>query len=179
MARLLGASVRAGLTGARDIRKMAPHVHTKRGSAERLRAWNQLLPYAGRRWDVIYFPWNSAAIAHLPVFELAAPVVLSCRGTQVSVAPHNPQRAEIREGLRATFERARVVHCVSEACLLKDACAWGLNPEKARDIRPAIDSSHFRPADKRLAVNDSLNILTTATLIWVEGLRWALQVLRF
>src|SRR5690606_8816581 len=93
----------------------AAHVAREEDQRRRLRLWNRWLTYAGRRWDVIYFPWNSAAISHLPLFELGMPVVLSCRGSQVSIAPHNPRRPELADGLRTTFQQAAALHCVSEA----------------------------------------------------------------
>jgi len=104
-------------------------------------------------------------------------VVVSCRGAQVSVAPHDPERAEIRSGLRETFERATAVHCVSEA-LLKDACQLGLDPAKAMVIRPAVDPEVFRPAASRPASDASFRLFTTGTLIWRKGYEWALHAIR-
>ena len=74
-------------------------------------------PFRSQQWDLIYFPWNSAAIAMLSLFDLGMPVVVSCRGSQLKIAPHNPARATIREGLEATFRRAAFVHCVSQDIL--------------------------------------------------------------
>jgi colanic acid/amylovoran biosynthesis glycosyltransferase len=135
------------------------------------------LPFAGGRWDVIYFPWNSAAIGCLPVFDLGCPIVVSCRGTQVSVAPHNPERQELRTGLRETFQRAAAVHCVSQATL-KDACQLGLDPAKAMVIRPAVEPEMFRPASSRRGNDGVFSVVTVGTLIWVKGHEWALQAIR-
>lgn len=177
LVRLAGMAIRAKVQGAPDVKVFGPFVRNNRTLTQRLRVWNQLLPYAGRRWDIIYFPWNSAAIALLPIFDLPSPVVVSCRGTQVSVSPHNPARTEIRNGLRATFERAAAVHCVS-AATLKDACQLGLDPAKARVIRPAVDLEQFRPATSRRSPDGVFLVVTVGTLIWVKGHEWALQAVR-
>jgi glycosyltransferase involved in cell wall biosynthesis len=175
--RLAGMAIRAGLCGTSDLSGFRPFARRSRAFRKHLQAWNQLLPYAGRRWDLIYFPWNSAAIAHLPVFDLPTPVVVSCRGTQVSVAPHNPERAGIRDGLRATFERAAMVHCVSEATL-KEAFQLGLVPAKAKVIRPAVDPVAFCPGCTRAEKAGNLHVVTTGTLIWRKGHEWALSAIR-
>jgi colanic acid/amylovoran biosynthesis glycosyltransferase len=177
LARLAGLAARASLCGARDLKVLARAAGQVSGLFQRLRVWNQLLPFAGGRWDVIYFPWNSAAIACLPVFDLGCPIVMSCRGTQVSVSPHNPDRQEMRVGLRETFHRAAAVHCVSQATL-KDACQFGLDPAKAMVIRPAVEPEMFRPASSRRANDGVFSVVTVGTLIWVKGHEWALQAIR-
>jgi colanic acid/amylovoran biosynthesis glycosyltransferase len=129
---------------------------------------------AGRRWDLIYFPWNSAAIAQLPLFDLGIPVVVSCRGAQVSIAPHNPDRLAIRVGLEETFRRAAFVHCVSRK-ILEEARAYGLDPNKASIIRPAVDPKFFRPRGEEAdAAAACLRIITTGSLIWRKGHEFAL-----
>jgi colanic acid/amylovoran biosynthesis glycosyltransferase len=177
LARLGGMALQAGLRGYRDVKAFAPFVRQHRGFTERLPIWNRLLPHAGRRWNAIYFPWNSAAVAGLPVFQLESPVIVSCRGTQVSVAPHNPARQEFTASLRETFKRAAAVHCVSEATL-RDACQLGLDPAKARVIRPAVDPELFRPAAARRADDGIFSVVTVGTLIWVKGHEWALRAIR-
>lgn len=136
----------------------------------------RLAPFAANQWDVVYFPWNAAAIEFLPVFELGKPVVISCRGAQVNVAPHNPQRREIIDGLRQTFQKASAVHCVSQE-ILREAVQYGLDPVKARVIRPAVDPAFFHPAPARPA-NARFTVVTTGSLIWRKGYEDALQALR-
>lgn len=135
--------------------------------------FNRLLPFVGRRWDLIYFPWNAGAIACLPVFDLGVPVVLSCRGAHVNVAPHNPDRADIESGLRETFRRAAAVHCVSED-ILKGAMKFGLAKDRARVIRPAVDPDDFSPRTEKSGSGDGFHIATTGSLIWRKGVEYAL-----
>ena len=83
--------INAQFYGASDLPVLRAEVEKKEKQAGHLRRWHDLLPFAGKRWDVIYFPWNSAAITYLPIFDMGSPVILSCRGTQVKIAPHNPE----------------------------------------------------------------------------------------
>lgn len=140
----------------------------------RLRDLNRLLPFAVGNWDVIYFPWNSAAIACEPVFDLGVPVMVSCRGSQVNIAPHNPERQDLVKGLHSTLFKAAAVHCVSES-VKEEAEKYGLKKEKAHVIRPAVDPEFFSPKpDVEEKSNHVLHLVTTGTLIWMKGLEYAL-----
>ncbi|MCB0976743.1 MAG: glycosyltransferase family 4 protein [Acidimicrobiales bacterium] len=99
-------------------------------------------PVAGSGADVLYVPWINSLTADLDIFELGIPVVTSCRGSLVTVAPWNPRRHAHRDALRTVFERSAAVHCVSES-IAADAARWGLRDEKVRIIRPAIDPDSF------------------------------------
>ncbi len=178
LARLARSSAGAWLRSPRETVVLGRA--SRRGEeAGRLRRWNRLAPFAGRGFDLVYFPWNSAAIEHLGLFDLGRPALISCRGSQVSVAPHDPQRGRLREGLRATFAKAAAVHCVS-AATRKDAEAWGLDPAKAVVIRPAVDSSYFRPAEEPRPGDGEapLEIVTTGSLVGIKGHEYALLAIR-
>ena len=163
--------------GSSDISLFKTHARRIKNWRERIPIWHQLLPFAGLRWDIIYFPWNSAAISYLPLFELGSPVVVSCRGTQVSIAPLNPERSDLADALQKTFQKAAAVHCVTEA-ILSDAAKYGLDPQKARVIRPAVDPKFFSPRVNDVARGDTFHITTTGALIWRKGYEYALQSIR-
>ncbi len=148
----------------------------ERGNAGRMvESLYRWLPFAGRSWDVIYFPWNATAISYLPLMD-KGPSVISCRGTQVNVSPHNPQRAGLREGLGVTFRKAAAVHCVSEA-IRDEALKYGLDEAKSVVIRPAIDPEIFHPGPRR--VPDGLfRIISTGDVIWRKGYEYALSAVR-
>jgi len=98
------------------------------------------LPLVLMRPDVVHFEWNSAAIDFLPMFDLwECPVVISCRGSQINVRPHVPGNEQFSAGLAESFQKARAVHCVSEA-IRDEATKYGLEPTKAWIIRPASDT---------------------------------------
>lgn len=140
---------------------------------------NRLSDFAGRDWDVIYFPWNSVAISMLPVFDRDCPVILSCRGTQVHVKPFTQPSGEYAAELRATFERAKAVHCVSDATK-EIAVSLGLKPSQARVIRPGVDTERFRQTGKleHREASEPLKILMIGTLAWVKGYEYALQAIQ-
>lgn len=177
IARLARMATRAAMGGWPRVRALRRAVPTAGSLADGLRAWNQVLPFATGHWDVIYFPWNSAAVACLPVFDLRCPVVVSCRGSQVSVAPHNPARAELKQGLTATFQKAAAVHCVSRATL-DDAVQLGLDPRKARVIHPAVDPAVFHPVNQRGSARGEFRVITVGSLNWRKAHEWALQAIR-
>lgn len=141
-------------------------------------------PLVGRDFNVIYFPWNSAAIAYEELLD-RAPVVISCRGSQINVAPHNPERADLRDGLAATFARAAAVHCVS-AQIRDEATRYGLDPGKAVVIRPAVDPELFQPAVSSPPGSSPLlpsppaplRLITTGSVLWRKGYEYALLAVR-
>lgn len=172
---LAANGLRAGLTARADVKRLARHLPANKHA--RLVALQQWLPFAGRRWDVVYFPWNSGAIRYLPLFDLGMPVVVSCRGAQVNIAPHNPRRAAHRAGLVETLGRATAVHCVSDA-IAREARPYGLDPAKARVIRPAVDPTVFCPEDGGMREDGRFRIVTTGSLIWRKGYEIALLAVR-
>ncbi len=174
--RLVWQLIRARITSPRDMRILGKHVQQARGLNDRLRLWQRWTPYAGKRWDVIYFPWNSGAIEHLALFDLGMPVVISCRGSQINVALHNPERAKLVDDLKSTFSKAVFTHCVSKD-ILQNAIEFGLDPQKAVIINPAVDTDFFKPVENFKKESDRLQITTIGRLSWVKGYEYALIAL--
>ncbi len=136
-------------------------------------------PFFADRWDVVYFPWTTH-LAHMPVVsDIAVPVVVSCRGSQVTVAPHNTERRSVADGLRTAFGAAAAIHCVSEA-IAEEAGRFGAEREKMVIIRPAVDPGYFTPAAgaPRPTTVGRLRIAMTGALIWRKGYEYALVALR-
>jgi colanic acid/amylovoran/stewartan biosynthesis glycosyltransferase WcaL/AmsK/CpsK len=169
--------VNASLRSAEDIALFSRHISQNNNWARRQNNWFRLLPFAGKRWDVIYFPWNYAAITYFPLFDFGCPVVVSCRGSQINVVPHNPRRPNKKNGLRETFHKASAVHCVSEA-IKTESLQYGLDPTKAWVIRPAVPQKDFVPADNRNRTTNEFVIVTTGSLIWRKGYEYALVAIR-
>lgn len=176
--RLMRILIWKGLRSPGDIRLLAKHIKQAKTKKEQMARWYRLSPFVGKSWDAIYFPWNSAAINYLPLFDLGCPIIISCRGSQINVAPHNPKRIEIQEGLYTTFQKAAAVHCVSDA-IRKEAIRYGLNSSKAWIIRPAVDSKYFSPDYSRRTQNGKYRIITTGSLIWRKGYEYALMCIRY
>lgn len=125
--------------------------------------------------DVLYLPWTATAVDDPRVFDLGPPVVLSCRGAQVNVAPWNPDRRALRDGLPAAFDRAAGVHCVSDA-IVREAATHGLDPAKATVIRPAVDLARF-PATPPPAGRPP-RLVSVGRLQWRKGYEYALLAVR-
>jgi glycosyltransferase involved in cell wall biosynthesis len=176
--RLAQTVYEAGAATLRSPRAAAQTVAEARQSGRTMTLTEQLyrwLPYAGRTWDVIYFPWNATAVSHLPLMA-RAPSVISCRGTQINVAPHNPERTELRLGLPESFANAAAVHCVSEA-ICREATLYGLDPAKSVVIRPAVDPAVFCPAPQRRPPDGTLRVIMTGSVIWRKGYEHALSAI--
>ena len=171
--RRLGGDIGRSLPETRRFLAAARAGDTTMHPVERLYRW---LPFAGRGWDVLYFPWNATAVAYLPLMD-GRPTVISCRGAQINVSPHNPRRTALRDGLPITFARAAAVHCVSDA-IREEAMRYGLDPAKATIIHPAVDPDVFCPSDAPRAPSDRLRIVSTGDVIWRKGLEYALTAMR-
>jgi colanic acid/amylovoran biosynthesis glycosyltransferase len=178
LVRLAGPAAYSALYGRDDLRVLSGHIRQADRLKDRIALWRRLLPFAGRRWQAIYFPWNFSAIDYLPLFDLGMPVIISCRGSQINVAPHNPERYPLRQGLRETFARATAVHCVSQA-ILQEAAQYGLDPGKAHVIHPGVDPESFQPANWPRPVDRIYRIITTGSLAWVKGHEDACTALRW
>ena len=170
-------STTAFLRSNRDARRFNFYARQNPERSSRFQTLYQLLPFAGRKWDVIYFPWNSGAINHLPLFDIDCPVVISCRGSQINIVPHVPSRTGFADYLRATFALATVVHCVSEA-IKCEAGKYGLDKAKARVIRPAVDLEFFYPSESPCLAQRQFRVVTTGNLAWVKGHEFALMSMR-
>lgn len=126
------------------------------------------------RPDVLYFPWNSAAVDAAGLFEVGVPTVVSCRGRQINVAPWDPARAPLREGLGRTLGAATAVHCVSEAIRV-EAVRWGLGQDGGVVIRPAVPVADAPPPSVTRRPDERLRLVSVGSLEWVKGLSDALQ----
>lgn len=177
MFRLSGWFLKACVGSRKGMQKIAVQINTMPGTTQRTRLWYRLLPFLGRQWDLIYFPWNSAAIDHLPLFDLGLPVVISCRGAQINIGPHDPDRVDLADGLKQTFARATAVHCVSQN-ILQEAMQFSLDPQKAHIIHPAVDTQFFQPLSEARPIRSTFHVLTTGSLIWRKGFDYALLAIR-
>jgi colanic acid/amylovoran biosynthesis glycosyltransferase len=140
------------------------------GRAGARRAMGRLRP------DVVHFEWNSVAIDFWSLVETwRRPAVISCRGSQILVRPHTPGQEAFVRGLERTLREAAAVHCVSEA-IRREAMRYGLDPAKARVIRPAVDAQFFHPREKQ--PHDVLRVVSVASLAWVKGHEYALLALK-
>jgi len=133
-------------------------------------------PFCRDAFDVIYFPWNSTAIAYRGLFELDIPTVVSCRGTQINISPHLPGQCAYVSALRDTLQKASAVHCVSEN-ILHSVVDLGVKQENYVIIRPAVDPEFFTPPSQ-LPKNRRFTIVTTGSLIWRKSIETLLVALK-
>jgi colanic acid/amylovoran biosynthesis glycosyltransferase len=135
------------------------------------------LPLALLRPDIVHFEWETAAARMLPLTEVwGCPVVVSTRGREIHVYTRTWADADWVALLPETFSRAAAVHCVSDA--IRDECAsYGLDPGKARVIRPAVDTEFFTPATAKSPDSPVLRVVAVSDLLWMKGYEYALQAI--
>lgn len=171
--------IRAVVTSPLELYRTARSIRSGAGIGKTLRKWNRSLPFVGKlsQFDLIYFPWNGGAISYLSLFEAGLPVVVSCRGSQINVAPQSPAWKPSVDGLRETLVRANAVHCVSDD-ILNEAVQYGLDRAKARVIRPAVAPDFFTPDPASRPEGAFFNLVSTGSIIWRKGYEYALLATR-
>jgi glycosyltransferase involved in cell wall biosynthesis len=141
------------------------------------------LPLTRLRPDIVHFEWHTAAAHFLPLFDVwDCPVTTSCRGSDISVYPHIPGRERYASRLPEVMTKVSAVHCVSES-LKREAGMFGLEPSKARVVRPAVDPHLFKPAARNGAggaaqAGDVLRVATVGWLRWEKGHEYVLGAIR-
>ncbi len=156
------------------VRRVPPALASRHGG--RLGVLRMCLPLARLRPDVVQFEWNIAAVDHLPLFGVwDCPVVTSCRGSDITVYPHVPALGAYAAGLPEVLGRASAVHCVSES-VATEAAHHGLERDKARVIRPAVDPAAFPPGGG--PADDAFRVLMVSELRWEKGYEYALGAAR-
>ena len=128
-------------------------------------------------FDVVYAPWLNTLIDHPRLRRCGLPILTSCRGALVTIAPWDPGRPGYASELGAVFQDATLVHCVSDA-IVADAVAFGLDPVKARVIRPAVDPAVFHPPASPPPSNERLRLVAVGGLTWRKDYEHALMAVR-
>ena len=172
-----GLSLRAvAALGRRDPARLPTMIATTVTRSPQARPSVTLAAIRAARPDVIYLPWTATGVDLPVLFDLEVPVIVSCRGSQVNIAPWSPDRAALKEGLPGLFARAAAVHCVSTA-IREEARHHGLDPGKATVIRPAVDLGRFPVVPPRQS-GGPLELITIGTVSWRKATEDALLAVR-
>jgi glycosyltransferase involved in cell wall biosynthesis/GT2 family glycosyltransferase len=144
----------------------------------RLKMAREILALARLEPDIVHFEWESAALRFLPLTELfGCPMVMSCRGGNISIGPHSQTQRHWVARLPVAFRSAAAVHCVSDATRER-ALLHGLPAAKASVIRPALDADFFCPAaDAATDDQGVLRLVDVGWLLWLKGWEYALEVI--
>jgi glycosyltransferase involved in cell wall biosynthesis len=127
--------------------------------------------------DLIHLQWLSPAdgFQWLKHFYPGVPIIVSARGSQVTVYPHTDKRAE--QTLKINFEQASYIHCVSKD-IATHCKQLGCEQSKLLVNYNGIDLSRFVPAKKRVHDSSSISLMSVGLLIWRKGFLFQLQVLK-
>ncbi len=164
----------------RNVRQVPPALRRRRGGAVGL--CSICVPLARLRPDVVQFEWNTSAVDYLPLFDVwDCPVLTSCWGSDLTVYPYVPTLRAYADRLPEVFRRARLVHCVSES-LKQEAIRFGMEPARARVIRPGVDPELFRPGGNGVRLrprrDQVLRVTAVGDMRWEKGYEYALQTIR-
>jgi len=131
------------------------------------------LPLARLTPDIVHFEWPWRARFYLPLVDVwSVPFVVSVRSGHYEVAAHTGEA----ETLPKLFAAAARVHCVCSA-LERAASQHGLARSKASVVRPAVDTSFFRPPAGAHA-DGPLRVISVGRLTWYKGHEYALTGIR-
>ncbi len=160
--------------------ELPPALRRRRGGAAGL--YSICVPLARLRPDVVQFEWNTSAVDYLPLFDVwDCPVLTSCRGSDLTVYPYVPTLRVYADCLPEVFRRARFVHCVSES-LKREAIGFGMEPARARVIRPGVDPEVFHPGGDGLRfsprLDQVLRVAAVGDMRWEKGYEYMLQTIR-
>ena len=173
---LLTTMGRAARHHPAELRKLVVALHRRHGFGRALLGRLYVLtPILSQRVDVVHLGWLTAA-SEWPDLLLAvdAPIVVSCHGSDLRIDPLRGDR--YRKSLATVFERADLVHCVSDD-LARHAIAFGLEPSKVFVRAWGVDTAFFRPAREREMHAPVLRVVSVGRLHWVKGYEFALQAL--
>lgn len=144
-----------------------------------LRLLRLVLPLVLAEPDVVHFEWVPHAARYLPLLDaLERPIAVSCRGPGINILPHtgvlaghrrsfgSASYAQLASDYPALFARVAAVHCVSDA-IAAEAERYGLDPAKARVIRPSVDTAFFSPSGR--IESTGLRVVSVGLLSWVKG----------
>ncbi len=128
-------------------------------------------PFIKGNFDIIYFPWNSSAIELNFLFQLNIPTIISCRGSQINIAPFNPKRSYMLEGLKTTLSESTYIHCVSNS-IAKEAQKYCGDFEKIKTIYTGVDTDFFSFSKEKK--NSLPTIVSIGNQSWKKGFEYAL-----
>lgn len=143
--------------------------------------WRQFvrhLPFVKMRADVVHFEYLGLGAMYPLVPKLiAAPMVVSCRGTELHLfEQHSDQQ---KAAFVDCLKRAAAIHCVSNSMANKVAAVSGRENSRTSGIwvnRPAVATDKIIPKNN-WAGNDPPLILAVGRLVWIKGYDYLLTAL--
>jgi glycosyltransferase involved in cell wall biosynthesis len=121
------------------------------------------------RYPLVHFEFSGLAVnyfAQMHYLTYKTKVIVSCRGSAELIAPlfHENRKVELISVLNAVY----LVHCVSNH-IKQTLINYGLQNDKVKVIRPAINELlfTFNPINRKS--NEMLKLLMVGRLDWVKG----------
>ena len=125
-----------------------------------------------RKINVVHFQWiASPDEINWAKMYFEAPVIISARGSQLTVYPATEPGYE--GSIQKSLAIVDYVHAVSQS--MAEACIrFGANPAKIFINYNGIDLGRFNKACSGQRSEDTLHLISTGTLLWRKGYLWQL-----
>jgi colanic acid/amylovoran biosynthesis glycosyltransferase len=172
------ATTEAAVLHRRELRALVAAAHQRHGiGVDFIKRLYAIAPILSWDADIVHLGWLHAATEWIDVLpELDAPIVVSCRGSDLLIDP--VVDAGYRQRVGVVFDRVDAVHCVSED-LASRAISFGVEPSKVFVGAWGVDSQFFSPASVPPGAVDGrpLRIVSVGRLHWVKGHEYALMAI--
>ena len=126
--------------------------------------------------NIVHFQWivSSDEIKWARGF-FKAPVIISARGSQLTVYPATESGYE--DKIRKSLLSVDYIHAVSQS--MAEACIrFGADPDKIFVNYNGIDIEKFNTSSIKEITDDTLHLISTGTLMWRKGYLWQLFLIR-
>jgi glycosyltransferase involved in cell wall biosynthesis len=130
------------------------------------------------RYPIVHFEFSALAVNYsnqIQYLTSKMKVVVSCRGSAELIAPifHPNRKVELISVLNSVY----LVHCVSNH-IKQTLINYGLQNDKVKVIRPAINELFFTFNPINRKSNEILKVLMVGRLDWVKGFDIVLLAIR-
>ena len=144
----------------------------KRFKLRPLSAWQYVIPFLGRNYDIIHchFGGNGYIGTFLKEIGIGGRVLISFHGADIS----RRFRQEEASAYDLVFEKADLITSNSDYTK-KKLTKLGCNPEKIKKLSMGVDLRELSFSERRLAAGDRIRILTVARLVEKKGLEYSIR----
>ena len=155
----------------KDKKKLDIFISAQNKNARQLKI--KYYPVLYHRPNIFHLQWAKSIEDWLWVQEFGIKLVLSLRGTHVTISPIGDQ--QWKEVYSEHFPRIDGFHAVSVS-MIPIAQEFGVNPEKIKVVRSGLEIEKL-PFTEKPEVGKELSIVSIGRSHWVKGYSYALDAM--
>lgn len=157
-----------------DFVKLKKHIDAKSNFIpDRIRLWSKYAPIVYSRPDIFHLQWVKGLAEWIFLkerFEIC--LVVSFRGAHMNYS--QVASSQVDEEYRNFLSRYDGFHAVSGE-ILRNALVYGINPERARIVFPAVQDQLLTQCRMERALHSPLKILSVGRAHWIKAYDVALD----